>query len=41
MWGGDRGGVPLGFFLQYGISGNISPPEEKIGGGGKVISVVR
>ena len=22
--GGDRGGVPLGFFLQYGVSGPVS-----------------
>ena len=31
MGGGDRGGVPLGFFLQYVVSGGISPLEEKIG----------
>ena len=23
-WGGDRGGVPLGFFLKCGVSGRVS-----------------
>ena len=30
VWGGDRSGVPLGFFLQYGVSGDISPRQGKI-----------
>lgn len=30
--GGDRGGVPLGFFLQYGVSGRVSLLCEEIWG---------
>ena len=28
--GGDRGGVPLGYFKKYGVSGGISSLEKKI-----------
>ena len=28
--GGDRGGVPLGFFRKCGVSGDISPVEKDV-----------